>query len=128
MKKRIVAILLIMGVLFSVSSLSVNAASKKSAKYVKIKKTTYQKYKKAYKENQKYLDEIFALQDDYEKIYQENANLKEELDKTKSQNSWIWNNVRSIGLSYSNKTWTIPSAIPESFIVDGVKYKVVIEN
>lgn len=112
MKKRIITILLTLCMICGIYTVSVNAAS---TEYVKVKKTTYQKYKKAYKQNKTYKKKIKTL--------------KQQLEDKNSLNQWTWSSIYSLGLSYKEKTWTLTkSEIPEKFIINGVTYKVVVNE
>lgn len=108
--KRIITIMLTLTLVFTSCAFSCFASSS-SGSYVKVKKATYMKYKKAYKENKKLKEAIKTLQ--------------EEADNKDSMNSWVWMNIKSIGLSYKDKTWTISKEIPDKFMVNGTTYYVV---
>lgn len=130
MKKRFIVITMVLCLVFSLFTVTSSAMSKKP-KYVKVKKATYQAYKKAYKNQKtlnnqikKYKAQISVKQNTIEQLKKKNAELADQA----SMNKWLWNNVRSLGLSYKNKTWTIPAEYPQSFIIDGVKYQVVFET
>lgn len=118
--RRITAILMALCLVFSLFTVTTSAAAKKS-KYVKVKTATYKAYKKAYDENKKLKSQIKANQNTI-------SNLKEELDSTNSMNRWVWSNIKSIGISYNGKNWTIPNEVPEKFIIDGVTYTVTKEG
>lgn len=111
------------------------ATKKKKKKYVKVKSATYQTYKKAYKENAQLRAKIrdqektinnLKNNNNVSQIAKELEKTKEELENQKSMNKWVWSNIKSMGISYNSKTWTIPEEYPTSFMVDGVKYVVVL--
>lgn len=132
--KKIITMIVIIAVAFTFTMIPVSAASK----YVKVKKTTYNKIKK---QNKKYKKEIgdykATVSDAVGTINRLNKNLeekekelekvKEELESQKSMNKWMWNSIYSMGMSYKGKVWTVPAEFPESFIMDGVKYTVKTE-
>ena len=140
--KRIISITLVLCLVFSMFTVTSSAMSKKSGKYVKVKKATYQKYKKAYN-NQKNLkvqiqktgEENYGLKRQVNSLTntvaakdQEIARLQEELEDQKSLNRWVWNNIYSLGLSYKDKVWTIPAKYPAKYMIDGATYIVQFEE
>ena len=76
MEKRIVSVIIIMVIIFATICAPSFASSNKQSKYIKVKKSTYQKYKK---ENKKLIKENIKLNNTIDKYWQENTNLKEEL-------------------------------------------------
>ena len=134
--KRIISMFMVFVFVISVFTVSSSAMSIKAPqKYTKVKTTTLKKYKKAYKENVKLKKQIQSLQstsDAKDKVVislkSQLAAKQEKLDSANSMNSWIWNNVKSMGISYKSKVWTIPSEFPEKFIIDGATYRVVLEE
>lgn len=142
MKKRFIATIMVFCLVFSLFTVTSNAASKKKVKYVKVKSTTYQTYRKAYSQNKTLKNQIKsknnAIKTKNKTISNLNTQLKNknqqitklqgDLKSANSMNSWVWNNIKSIGLSYNNKNWTIPAEIPEKFIIDGVTYTVTREE
>lgn len=142
MKKKFIVITMVLCLVFSLFTVTSSAATKKASKYTKVKTTTYQKYKKAYNNQKTLKKKINSLNlklankqadyedaiDQYEIALEENEKLTKELNETKSMNKWLWNNIYSMGISYENKMWTIPAEFPQTFIIDGAKYKVVIET
>lgn len=132
--KKFITILLTLTLILGACTASTFAASKGGAK-IRVKKATYMKYKKAYKENKelkikvKQLEKSLALkQMDYEDAMDQYEIAMEESDKLSSQNNWAWMCIKSMGLSYNNKTWTVPSTLPDKFIINGTTYYVVKEN
>lgn len=145
--RKMIATIMVFIFVIGMFTIPTSAMSKSGGKYVKVKKATYQKYKKAYKTNKKYLNEIYALQDDIETrekqiealkkqiadlqskpdVSAELAQTKEELENQKSLNRWVWNNIYSMGISYDKKVWTIPAEFPEKYIIDGATYRVEFE-
>ena len=138
--KRFITLTLALCMILSCFTITSSAMTKKPKKYTKVKTATYQKYKKAYK-NQKILkDKITDLEiqlaykqadyedamDQYEVALETAEKLQTELDNANSMNRWVWSSLKSMGITYRSKTWTIPNTYPESFIIDGVKYVVVI--
>ena len=86
-----------------------------------MKKSVYLKYKRAYTENVKLKKTIKQQKNTIKQ-------LKESTDDKNSMNSWLWMNVKSLGLSYSDKTWTVPNEFPEKFIINGTTYTVIKEE
>lgn len=132
--KKFITILLTLTLILGACTASTFAASSGGAK-IRVKKATYMKYKKAYKENKelkikvKQLEKSLALkQMDYEDAMDQYEIAMEESDKLSSQNSWAWTCIKSMGLKYNNKTWTVPSTLPDKFIINGTTYYVVKEN
>ena len=145
--KRIITIILTFTLIFSSLAISSFAASSSGGKYVKVKKATYLKYKKAYNE-QKQLkkqlkiakSKLKALQRENDSLQNENEVLKDQLgnigpnddiDELKHRleqqediNDWLWMSINSLGLSYSNHIWTVPTEFPSSFMINGSKYTV----
>ena len=128
--KKLVTILLTFIMIFGTFAVTTNAYSG-STEYVKIKKATYEKYKKAYKSQGKLKKQIRKLEKKvalkqiaYEDAMDQYDIAAEEYEKQKSLNSWLWMNVKSLGLSYSEKTWTVPASYPSSFMINGATYKV----
>lgn len=118
--KRIITIMLTLTLVFSSCAFSCFASSS-STGYIKVKKATYLKYKKAYNESKKLKTQIKQLKNTIE-------TMQKEADNKDSMNSWVWMNIKSIGLTYKDKTWTIPADIPEKFMINGTTYYVVKEN
>ena len=118
--KRIITIMLALTLVFTSCAFSCFAASS-STGYVKVKKATYMKYKKAYKENKKLK---LTIQQQKATI----ESMQKTADDKDSMNSWVWMNIKSMGLTYKDKTWTIPADIPEKFMINGTTYHVVKEN
>jgi predicted RND superfamily exporter protein len=130
MKKRFTAIIMVLCLVFSLFTVTTSATSKVS-KYVKVKTATYQKYKKAYNENKKLKTQIKELKSENKKLKEELKKideLKQNLEQQKGINNWLWMSLSSLGISYSNKTWSVPKTFPETFIINGAKYKVVIQE
>lgn len=127
MKKRFIVITMVLCLVFSLFTVTSNAASK-NKKYVKVKYTTYQTYKKAYLNQTKMNKQIKSLKQQVKTKQNTIDQQKKTLEDQKSMNKWLWNNIYSMGISYENKTWTIPAEFPQTFIIDGAKYKVVIET
>lgn len=137
--KKIITTIIILAVILGGFTVMPKAASK----YIKVKAATYEKYKKAYKTNAKLkktianqksaLDakekEIKRLKKELDLAKDENADiyeLKSQLESAKSMNQWVWSCIKSIGITYKDKTWSVPTELPTKFIVDGVTYKVVL--
>lgn len=140
--KKFITLTITLCLIISAFTVTTNAAdNKKKAKYIKVKKATFQTYKKAYSENKKLKKKITQLEkalankqidyedamDQYELALENCKKLETELASQKSSNQWIWNSVRSMGIYYKNKNWTIPAELPEKFIIDGVTYTVTKE-
>lgn len=119
--KKFITIILTVALLFGTFTISTFAASSSGTGYVKVKKSVYLKYKRAYNENVKLKKTIKQQKNTIKQ-------LRESTDDKDSMNSWLWMNVKSLGLSYSDKTWTVPNEFPEKFIINGTTYKVVKEN
>ena len=143
MRKRFIAMIMVLCFMFSLFTVTTNAASnKKKTKYIKVKTTTYQSYKKAYNENKKLKKKIKSLEkrvatkqiayedamDQYELALENAEQLQTKLDSANSSNRWVWNNLKSIGITYKSKNWIIPKEVPEKFIIDGVTYTVTKEE
>lgn len=142
--KKLISITLVLCLVFSMFTVTSSAMTKKASKYVKVKRTTYQTYKKAYTENPKLKKQISSLKSTIKSKDAEIARLnaeinklnntpdqtdelkevQEKLDSANSSNKWVWNNLRSLGITYKGKVWTIPAEYPEQFMIDGVIYKV----
>ena len=116
--KKLASIVLILIMMFSTFAVTVNASSDE---YVKVKKATYQKYKKAYKNQEKLKTKISDQKEQIKK-------LKKKLEDKDSMNSWLWMNVKSLGITYDSKTWTVPKTFPAQFMINGTFYKVVIKE
>lgn len=134
MKKKMTAIIMVFCLVFSLFTVPTSAIAKK-AKYVKVKAATYKTYKKTYNENKRLKNQIRAKnnaisvhQNAVKQRDQRISELQEQLDSANSMNRWVWSNINSMGIDYNNKTWTIPSEMPEKFVIDGVTYKVVQEE
>ena len=140
--KRIISMIMVLCLVFSMFTVTSSAMSKKTSKYIKVKRATYQKYKKAYN-NQKNLkieiqnlgEENYGLKRQVNDLTntvaakdEEIARLQEELEDQKSLNRWVWNNIYSLGLSYKGKVWTIPVEYPTKYIIDGATYTVQFEE
>lgn len=136
MKRRFIATIMVFCLVFSLFTVTSNAASKKKkVKYVKVKSTTYQTYKRAYSQNKTLKNQIKskdnAIKTKNTVIANKNkeiAKLKTDLDSANSMNRWVWSNINSMGIDYEKKTWTIPKEMPEKFVIDGVTYKVIREE
>lgn len=143
--KKFISITLILCLVLGCLTVPCSALSKKNKKkkkYVKVKSATYQMYKRAYNENADLKATIANQQAEINNLRASNntealsaeltqakadlAQAKADLESANSMNSWVWMNLKSLGITYNSKTWTIPSAYPESFMVDGVKYVVVV--
>lgn len=166
--KKSVTLMVLFCMVFGCFAIPSNAATKTS-KYVKVKRATYLKYKKAYQEAPKlkkeikelkarkpetivktvvekeefdtseYDKKIADLQAQVESLSNENTALKEQLnnigpnddiDELKHRleqqegiNDWLWMSLSSLGISYSNKIWSIPETFPQTFIINGAKYR-----
>lgn len=115
----------------AMSMVTVTSSAAAKEKTVKVKKATYKKYEKAYKELKKIKKENKKLKkklDSCEATLDDSIDTIERIDKElesqKSMNQWVWSNIYSMGISYKKKVWTIPAEMPNSFMVDGVKYEV----
>lgn len=136
MRRRFIAMIMVLCFVFSLFTVTANAASKKKkVKYVKVKKATYQTYKKAYNENKKLKKKIASLekrvaikQIAYEDAMDQYELALEDAESANSINRWVWSNLKSIGITYSGKNWNIPKEVPEKFIIDGVTYTVTKEE
>lgn len=129
MRRRFVAIIMVLCLVFSLFTVTANAASKKKkVKYVKVKKATYQTYKKAYNENKILKEQIEALQNRVAIKQTAYEDALEDAESANSMNRWVWGNLKSIGITYNGKNWTIPKEVPEKFIIDGVTYTVTKEE
>lgn len=113
--KKIITIIMVLCLMIGTFTVSTFAASSSGTKYIKVKASTYTKYKKAYN-NQKKLTEKIQKKDAQIK------KLKENLESEKSKNNWVWMNIYSLGISYSDKKWSVPRTIPSKFIINGVTY------
>lgn len=118
--KKFITILLTLTLILGACTASTFAASKGGAK-IRVKKATYMKYKKAYKENK----QLKITIDQQKKTIE---SMQKTADDKDSINSWVWMNIKSMGIKYNNKTWTIPSTLPDKFIINGTTYYVVKEN
>ncbi len=127
MKKRFIIMTMVLCLVFSLFTVTSNAASG-SNKYVKVKYTTYQAYKKAYLNQTKMNKQIKSLKQQVQTKQNTINQQKKTLADQKSMNKWLWSNIYSLGLSYKNKTWNIPAEYPSYFIIDGVKYQVIMET
>ena len=156
--KKFITIMLVFALAFSTLTISTFAASSSKTTYVKVKKTTYLRYKKAYEANKKLkvtikqqkatIASLTSENEDQkatiDSLTNENANLKEQLnnmspnddiDELKHRlsqqediNDWLWMSFRSLGITYTNKTWTVPASYPEKFIINGTTYTVIKEE
>lgn len=117
--KKFITIAITACVIFAIiiSATATTHAASSSGSYIRVKKATYQKYKKAYNSNKK-------LKTQNEKLKTENKKLKEELENKDGLNSWIWMCIKSLGLSYKEKVWTTPSEYPSKFMINGAEYTV----
>ncbi len=130
--KRIITIILTFTLIFSSLAVSTFAASSTSGKgYVRVKRATYLKYKKAYKDQKKLKIKIRNLQKaialkqmDYEDAMDQYEIAMEENEKLEGINNWLWMSINSLGLSYNNHIWTVPTEFPSSFMINGSKYTV----
>jgi uncharacterized protein YlxW (UPF0749 family) len=116
MKKKLITIFMVFCLVFTVGSISTSAVAKVS-QYTKVKTTTYVKYKKAYKE-------LKEIKKENKELKKELKTQKEKVKDQKSMNSWLWMNIKSLGISYNKKTWTIPASYPSQFMINGATYKV----
>ena len=128
--KKIITIALAFTLLFSSFAVTTFAASS-SGEYVKVKKATYQKYKKAYKQNKElkkelkdYIATVSELTMQLEATYDELDAAKLDVEDKQSMNDWLWNCIYGMGLSYKDKTWTVPEEFPQQFRVKGSTYTV----
>lgn len=129
MKRRFIATIMVFCLVFSLFTVTSNAASKKKkAKYVKIKKATYQTYKKAYNENKSLKNQLASKNSTLNAIKKQLDEKNAALESANSMNKWVWSNINSMGIDYEKKTWTIPKGMPEKFVIDGVTYKVIREE
>ncbi|MBP5596737.1 MAG: hypothetical protein J6Y02_15225 [Pseudobutyrivibrio sp.] len=111
---------------------------------VAIKQSNYEdamdQYEIAMEENEK-LEKAYAeLETKYNALIEENTNstlrytedeydsVKEALEDAEWQRDWLWNNINSMGITYSDKTWTIPAELPDKFIINRTTYKVIKEE
>lgn len=129
--KKFITITLALCMILSCFTITSSAMAKKPKKYTKVKTATYQKYKQAYNENASLRATIEAQQAEINNLRAsdcsaELAQVKADLENANSMNRWVWSNLRSMGITYDSKTWTIPEAYPESYMIDGVKYIVVV--
>lgn len=115
---------------FSLSVTSTFAAS--NTEYVKIKKSTYQKYKKAYQKNKKLQNTISELDKELGNMtiqYEDAMDLyelaTEDAEQQTAINDWLWNSLSAMNIKYKNKTWTINGEIPNSFYIKGTEYTVI---
>lgn len=167
--KRIITIILTFTLIFSSLAVSSFAASSSSGKgYVRVKRVTYLKYKKAYKDQKKLKIKIKNLQktiafkqmdyedamDQYEVAMEENEKLEEKIKNLENENAvlkeqlgnigpnddidelkhrleqqedindWLWMSISSLGISYTNKTWIVPTEFPSTFMINGTRYTV----
>lgn len=128
--KKIITIALAFTFLFSSFAVTTFASSS-SGEYVKVKKATYQKYKKAYKQNKElkkelkdYIATVSELTMQLEATYDELDAAKLDVEDKQSMNDWLWNCIYGMGLSYKDKTWTVPEEFPTQFRVKGSTYTV----
>lgn len=129
MKRRFIATIMVFCLVFSLFTVTSNAASKKKkAKYIKVNKATYQTYKKAYNENKSLKNQINSKDSTINALKKQLSDKDAELESANSMNRWVWSNINSMGIDYEKKTWTIPKEIPEKFVIDGVTYKVIREE
>lgn len=140
--KKFITLTITFCMIFSCFTVSSNAMTKIQKKYTKVKTTTYQKYKKAYKNQKSLKNKITKLEkqlankqaayedamDQYELALEDAETTHDKLDSANSSNKWLWTNLKSMGIQYKNKVWTVPSELPTTFMIDGVKYKVVIQQ
>lgn len=122
--KRIITIILTFTLIFSSLAISTFAASSSGGKYIRVKKTTYQKYKKAYNEQKQLKKQLKTAKSQLNALRRENESLQNELEEKNGLNSWTWMSIKSLGLSYDNKEWTIPSEFPSTFMINGTTYTV----
>lgn len=123
--KRITTIFIILVMIFSTFAVTSNAAST-TGSYVKVKKATYQKYKKAYKENPKLKKQIKQQKATVKSLRTSLSDTQADLEDANSMNSWLWMNIKSMGITYNSKNWTIPASYPSSFIINGSTYTVTV--
>ena len=128
--KKIITITLAFTFLFSSFAVTTFASSS-SGEYVKVKKATYQKYKKAYKQNKElkkelkdYITTVSELTMQLEATYDKLDAAKLDVEDKQSMNDWLWNCIYGMGISYKDKTWTIPEEFPQQFRVKGSTYTV----
>lgn len=113
--KKIIVVLIAAFVIFSVMPSQADAATK----YVKIKKTTYQKYKKAYK-NQASLKSTISKQNSTissqkTTIANQKAQIAElngTIKDKKSTISWLWGTLEEFGYAYNYDTHKWESTSP----------------
>lgn len=106
--KKIIIVIIAAFVIFSVMPAQADAATK----YVKVKKSTFQKYKKAYK-NQASMKLTIANQnttiaDQKTKITNLNTTIKDK----KSTISWLWSTLEDFGYNYNYDTHKWESTSP----------------
>lgn len=123
--KRITTVFIILVMIFSTFAVTSNAASTTGG-YVKVKNATYQKYKKAYKENVKLKKQIKQQKNTIKALQTKLSNSNTDLEDAESMNSWLWMNIKSMGITYNSKNWTIPASYPSSFIINGSTYTVTV--
>lgn len=126
--KRFITIMLVLTLAFSALTVSTFAASSSKGKTVKVKKATYQKYKKAYKENQDLKLIIAQQQATIDSMKASSDSLQKTIADKDSLNMWVWSCIKSLGLKYKDKTWTIPASYSDKFIINGTTYYVVKEK
>lgn len=126
--KKIITIIMVLCFVFSLSVTSTFANS--NTEYVKVKKSTYQKYKKGYQKYKKALNEKYELQKELGNMtvqYEDAMDLyelaAEDAEQQTAINDWLWNSLSGMNIRYKNKTWTVKE-IPETFYVRGTEYTV----
>ena len=105
--KKITIILIAAIILFTVMPSQADAATK----YVKVKKSTYQKYKKAYK-NQASLK--LTISDQKAQITELNKTIKDK----KSTISWLWGTLEDFGYTYNYDSHKWESTSPKITITE----------
>lgn len=111
----------------AMNMLTVTSAAAAKEKTIKVNKSTYEKLKKENKELKKVKKENKRLKKEIKRATKTIGSLDatcSELEDQKSINQWMWSNIYSMGISYKNKTWTIPKEMPSTFYVNGTKYTV----
>ena len=128
--KKFITIVIAFALILGACTTATFASS--SSGYVKVKKATYQKYQKAYKQNKElkkelkdYIATVSELTMQLEATYDELDATQLDLKDKESMNDWLWNSIYGMGITYKDKTWTIPSDFPTQFRVRGTLYTVV---
>ena len=140
--KKFITIAITACIVFAIiiSATATTHAASPAKKYIRIKQATYMKYKKAYNNQKKLNITIKQQKNTIKQLEAKNAELEarlanlgpnEDIDEIKHRleqqsdiNDWLWMSIRSLGISYENKTWTVPSTFPSTFMINGSSYKV----